>query len=120
MCQLGPGASFASLLGSHQMKSSTTLRSFDCRPKMGSHSRKRSSPKSSKQPSLSSLEVSAATGVPANLDSSPQSSDGRPTTHRIDTHGSVQALVVDNDIVIAGLQDGRLAVSHLRSIKTSH
>lgn len=113
MCRI---ANSTSPLGSHHQTSSATLRSVDARLKMGSHSRKRTNSKSIVSPgkaALSSLEVSAGSNVVAKLNPSLPNLDGRATTHHIDTHGSVQALVVDNDVVIAGLQDGTLSVSNL-------
>jgi hypothetical protein len=55
--------------------------------------------------------TSSSASAPLTAEPAIPNVHGRRATHRIDTKGSVQALVVDNDLVIAGLQDGTLAVS---------
>ena len=87
---------------------------------MGSTSRRKAT---TEQPDLPSIQTTAPSKssalaspkVPVNL------GDDRPVTHRIDTKGSVQALVVNNGIIVAGLQDGTLAVNiHCLLLLISH
>ena len=75
---------------------------------MGNISRKKATLEQSTLPSIHTPSSSRgdASTTPANVE------DERPVAHRIDMKGSVQALVVNNDIIIAGLQDGTLAVSY--------
>ena len=75
---------------------------------------KKLTPSLSKNSSGNNDVVPTLLTTPDPLPAEPMNPDfdkGRPATHRIDTQGSVQALVVDGDVVIAGLQDGTLAVS---------
>lgn len=54
---------------------------------------------------FAALAESGANNLP------PTSSTSKPVTHRLDAGGSVQAVVVDGEILIAGLQGGQIAVN---------
>ena len=100
-------------LGTHKAASVTTSRNITPSLKMGSTPRRKAT---LEQPNLPSIHTTAPTKGVALASRAAQLNleDGRPVTHRIDTKGSVQALVVNNGIIVAGLQDGTLAVSLCR------
>lgn len=105
---LRPGADFTSL-GPREATSATRSRNINnSRLKMGNTSRTKDTLEQSTLPSTHT-SVSSRSDVsttPLNVE------DKRPLAHRIDTRGSVQALVVNKGIIIAGLQDGTLTVSY--------
>jgi hypothetical protein len=99
----------SSFLGTQEITSATRSRNINnsCL-KMGDASHKKATLEQSTLPSIHTSLSSRgdASTTPLTVE------DGRLIAHRIDTKGSVQALVVNNGIIIAGLQDGTLAVSY--------
>lgn len=107
MCQLSDVAP-SSFLGTQEATATTPSRNIDnSRLTMADAFPKKATLENS---SLPAIEIS--TSARGKASAGPlNAGDGRPVSHRIDTKGSVQALVVNKGIIIAGLQDGTLAVS---------
>jgi hypothetical protein len=105
------GYNVGTFLGTHKATSVTTSCIITPSLKMGSTPHKKATLKQPNPPStIQTTAPSKGIGFASpTVQLNPE--DGRPVTHRIDTKGSVQALVVNNGIIVAGLQDGTLAVS---------